>query len=213
MELVPPPEGKNVVGSRRVLTVKIRVKARLVAHGYSQTKGVDYDEVFSPVARQSSVRTLLALSNAHDLEIHQTAFLNGELDCEIYMSQPESCVASDRPEYLASVGYRRSDANGCILIHARKQSQEPNGHINFVILGVYVDDLVPVFNTPALLKAEKDALCTRFDMVDQGDIRYLLGMSIKRDRKYTTLTISQPTYLEKVLKRFREFQTCIHREV
>ena len=99
-DLVPPPEGKNVVGSRWVLKVKRdedgsvdRFKARLVAQGYSYMKGVDYDEVFSPVARYSSVRSLLALANAQDLEIHQmdvkTAFLNGSLDCEIYMSQPE----------------------------------------------------------------------------------------------------------------------------
>ena len=99
-DLVPSPEGKNIVGSRWVLKVKHDkngsvncFKARLVAQGYSQVKGVDYDEVFSPVARNTSVRSLLALANAHDLAIHQMdvkiAFLNGSLDREIYMSQPE----------------------------------------------------------------------------------------------------------------------------
>ena len=61
-----------------------------MAQGYSQVKGVDYDEVFSPGARNTSVRSLLVLANAHDLKIHQmdvkTAVLNGSLDCEIYMS-------------------------------------------------------------------------------------------------------------------------------
>lgn len=63
--------------------------------------GVDYDEVFSPVARDTSVRSLLALANVHDLEIHRmdvkTAFLNGSLDFEIFMSQPEEFVDPDRP--------------------------------------------------------------------------------------------------------------------
>ena len=71
-ELVPPREGKNIVGSHWVLKVKHedgyvdRFKARLVAQGYSQVKGVDYDEVLAPVARYTSVRSLLALANAHN---------------------------------------------------------------------------------------------------------------------------------------------------
>ena len=234
-DLVPPPEGKNIVGSRWVLKVKRnengsvnRFKARLVAQGYSQVKGVDYDEVFSPVARNTSVRSLLALANAHDLEIHQmdvkTAFLNGSLDCKIYMSQPEGFVDPDRPnhvcklkksiyglkqsarcwnttldEYLKSVGYHKSNADGCIYL---KSMKEANGRISFVILGVYVDDIIPVSNNPALLKAEKGALCERFEMIDQGEIHYLLGMSIKRDRENRTLLISQPNYVEKVLRKF-----------
>ena len=68
-----------------------RFKARLVAQGYSQIHGIDYDEVFSPVAKYSSIRSLLALANAHNLEVHQmdvkTAFLNGLIDCDIYISR------------------------------------------------------------------------------------------------------------------------------
>ena len=229
-ELVPPPEGKNIVGSRWVLKVKRnedgsidRFKARLVAQGYSQVKGVDYEEVFSPVARYTSVRSLLALAIAQDLEIHQmdvkTAFLNGSLDCEIHMSQPEGFVDPDRPnhvcklkksiyglkqsarcwnstldEYLKSVGYSKSKADECIYV---KSVKEANGHISFVILGVYVDDIIPVSNDPAMLKVEKAALCERFEMIDHGEICYLLGLSIKRDRESRTLTISQPNYIEK----------------
>ena len=152
----------------------------------------------------------------------KTAFLNGLLDCEIYMSQPEGIVDPDRPndvcklksiyglkqsarcwnttldEYLKSVGYCKSKADECIYV---KSVKEANGHISFVILGVYVDDIIPVSNDPAMLKAEKAALCERFEMIDQGEIHYLLGLSIKRDRESRTLTISQPNYTEKVLRK------------
>ena len=61
-----------------------RYKARLVAQGYPQTQGIDYEEVFSPVTRYSSIRTLLALANAYNLEVHKmdvnTAFLKGIIE-------------------------------------------------------------------------------------------------------------------------------------
>jgi len=66
---------------------------------------------------------------------------------------------------LKSVGYRKSNADGCIYV---KPVKEPNGQNSFVILGVYVDDIIPVSNNPALLKAEKAALCERFEMTDLG---------------------------------------------
>ena len=243
-ELVPPPEGKNIVGSRGVLKVKRnedgsidRFKARLVAQGYSQVRGVDYEEVFSPVARYTSVRSLLALANAQDLEIHQmdvkTAFLNGSLDCEIYMSQPEGFVDPDRPnhvcklkksiyglkqsarcwnttldEYLKSVGYCKSKADECIYV---KSVKEANGHISLVILGVYVDDIIPVSNDPAMLNAEKAALCERFEMIDQGEIHYLLGLSIERDRVKNINNKSTQLHRESAKEVWNgKLQTCLY---
>ena len=113
-ELVPPPNGKNIVGSRRVFKVKHcengsvdRFKARLVAQGYSQSEVVDNQEVFSPVVRYTSIRSLLAVANICNCEIHQmdvhTAFLQGEHDEEIYMRQPEGYVEQDRPEYVCKL--------------------------------------------------------------------------------------------------------------
>ena len=149
-ELAHPPEGTDFVGSRCVLKVKRdengsvdRYKERLVTQDCSQTKGVDYNELLSPVARNASIRTLLALANVHGLEIHQMdvkiAFLNGSLDCDVYMSQPEGFINQDKPDYvcklkkriyglrqsarcwnatldqyLQSAGYRKNEANGCI---------------------------------------------------------------------------------------------------
>ena len=178
-ELVPPPEDQNVVGSRWVMKVKRNedgsidcYKARLVAQGYLQTKGADYNKVFLPVPRHTSLRTLLALANANYLEVHQmdvkTAFLNGKIDCDIYMTQPIGLVDPDKPEhvcklkksiyglkqsagcwndtldkYLISVGYRKSDADSFLYV---KSIRDDDGHISFIILGIYMDDIIPVSN-------------------------------------------------------------------
>ena len=94
-ELVHLPEGRKALGSKWVYKVKTdadgsieRYKARLVAQGYSQKYGTDYDQTYSPVVRLESFRTLLALSVQYGLKIHQvdvtTAFLNSELE-EVYM--------------------------------------------------------------------------------------------------------------------------------
>ncbi len=91
------PKGKKTVGSKWVYKTKTgadgsisRYKARLVARGFSQKFGCDYDETFSPVVRGESVRALLALDTQHLHQMYvQTAFLNGELQEEVYMKQPE----------------------------------------------------------------------------------------------------------------------------
>ena len=92
------------MGSKWVFKVKTnsngsieRYKARLVAQGYSQQEGLDYDETFSPVVRSESVRSVIALAAMNDLRLHQmditTAFLHGDLEEEVYMKQPEGFVA------------------------------------------------------------------------------------------------------------------------
>ena len=223
-KLVPPPEGCNVIGSKWVMKVKHdanrdvdRHKARLVAQGYSQTHGIDYEEVFSPVAKHSSIRTLLALANKHDLEIHQmdvkTASLNGHIEHDIYMSQPDGFIDPERPEYVCKLkkslyglkqsarcwnetldsflmknGYRKSNADSCIYV---KSIKNEDGFISFVILAVYVDDIIPVSNDIDMLNVEKKLLCKHFEMTDQGEIHFILEMTVKRDRENRTLFINQ----------------------
>ena len=102
-ELVDLPKGHKTIGNKWILKVKRkadgsieRYKARLIAKGYTQREGIDYEETFSPVVRITSIRLLLAFVVNFDLELHQmdvkTAFLNGELDEEIYMDQHEGFV-------------------------------------------------------------------------------------------------------------------------
>ena len=234
-QLVPPPRDTNIVGSKWVLKVKRdangkldRFKARLVAQGYSQARGVDYDEVFSPVARYSTLRTLIALANANDWEIHQmdvkTAFLNGSIDTDIYMAQPEGFIDEHHPEYvcklrnslyglkqsaqcwntafgefLTSSGYKKSNADGCVYI---KSAKKANGKVSFVILTIYVDYIMPLSNDIEMLRKEKEDLHKKFKMVNQGEAHSILWMLIKRDRAAKTLFICQPRYLQNTLKRF-----------
>ena len=113
-ELVPPPSNKNIVGNRLIFKVKRnfdgtvdRFKAGLVAQGYSQTEGIDNDEVFSPVARYTSIRSLLALATVKHWHVHQmdvkTAFLQGSIDTEIFMEQPVGYVDKNKPNHVCKL--------------------------------------------------------------------------------------------------------------
>lgn len=95
------PHGRMPIGSRWVFTVKSdgRYKARLVAQGFSQKFGIDYQETYSPTLRADSLRILLAVAAFRDWEIHQidvkTAYLEGDLSEEIFMKSPEGMSASN----------------------------------------------------------------------------------------------------------------------
>ena len=233
-ELVPRPKNKNIIKSKWVHKIKRnsdgsinRYKSRLVAQGYSQVHGVDYNEIFSPVARFSTIRSLLAVANANDFDIHQmdveTAFLNGRLDYEIYMEEPKGFVDPERPdyvcklikslyglkqsarcwnvtldEYLTSEEFIKSDADDCVYVKFEKIE----GEEYFIIFVVYVDDMIPISNNTDLLLREKSKIRRRFAMVDNGDVGHLLGMQIMRDRTRRMLTISQKCYFEGILSRF-----------
>jgi len=84
-----------------------RYKARLVAKGYSQISGIDYNEVFSPVVKHSSIRTLLSIVAMHDFELEQldvkTVFLHGELEEDIYMEQPEGFVIPGKEKLVCKL--------------------------------------------------------------------------------------------------------------
>ena len=238
-ELVDLPEGKNLVGCKWVYKTKRnafgeidRFKARLVAQGFSQQHGVDFDEVFAPVARYKSIRSLLAVANQLDMEVHQmdvvSAFLNGKLEEEIYMKQPEGFVDQNNSDkvcrlkaslyglkqsarcwntvmdsYLKSEGYIQSTADPCIYY----KSCIIDGEKCIILIGVYVDDTILCCNNLDFLKAEKSKISGRFEMDDRGEISSILGMAVTRDRKNRTLTISQKVYLEEVLARFG-MQNC-----
>ena len=112
--LVDAPANSKTIGCKWIFKKKIDMdgkvhtfKARLVAKGFTQTHGVDYDETFSPVAMLKSIRILIAIAAYYDYEIWQmdvkTAFLNGNLAEDVYMTQPEGFVHPDYPNRVCKL--------------------------------------------------------------------------------------------------------------
>jgi hypothetical protein len=234
-ELVDLPPGRKAVGNKWILKVKRkadgsidRYKARLVAKGFTQVEGVDYDETFSPVVRFSSVRIILAMVASMDLELFQmdvkTAFLNGELEEEIYMVQPVGFVVkgkehkvcklrrsiyglkqASRQWYLKfhqaiiSNGFQMIEEDHCVYIKRSKN--------NFIVITLYVDDILLAANDKMLIESTKQWLSATFDMKDMGEASYILGVKISRNRSKRFLGLSQETYIQKVLERFN-MSTC-----
>ncbi|KAK1629912.1 hypothetical protein QYE76_004227 [Lolium multiflorum] len=199
-------------------------KARLVAKGFRQIQGVDYDETFSPVAKLKSVRILLAIAAFFDYEIWQmdvkTAFLNGDIEEELYMIQPKGFVDPkndgkvcklQRSIYglkqasrswnlrfdrvIKDFGFIRTHGEACIYKKVSGSS------VAFLIL--YVDDILLIGNDIELLSSVKGYLNKSFSMKDLGEAAYILGIKIYRDRSRRLIGLSQSTYLDKILKKFR----------
>lgn len=227
-ELCELPAGRKAIDCKWVYKVKRdatgcieRYKARLVIKGYSQVKGIDYDETFSPVARYCSIRFLLAMAAKYKLIIHQmdavTAFLQGDLREEIYMQQPEgfsdetgkvcrlkralyglkqaSRVWNDKlNEVLVRVlKFKRSSIDQCIYYKHSNQ--------NTIILAVWVDDIMIFSSNATMCTKLKNELSTQFKMKDLGEAKSLLGMNITRYAD-GSLSIDQRHYISTFLKRF-----------
>jgi hypothetical protein len=223
--LVDRPKNRNIVGSRFTFKIKrnkngevAKYKARLVAQGFSQEYGTDYKETFAPVAKMASLRILLAIAVKFDLLIEQvdaiTAFLQSELDEEIYMKVPEGitysgdkvckllrslyglkqsprCWNQKLNNYLLKLGFKNSKSDYCVY-HLNSN----NLHDNFFIL-IFVDDILLITRDQGRLNALKSQLYKYFEMADAEPLHYFLGISIERDQN--NLYLSQKTYLEKVL--------------
>ena len=234
-ELIELPEGHRPIGCKWVYKTKKdhkgkveKFKARLVAKGFTQREGVDYEATFSPVSSKDSFRVIMALVAHFDMELHQmdvkTAFLNGDLNEEVYMVQPEGFVANDsgklvcrlkksiyglkqasRQWYLkfhsvvASYGFVENKVYQCIYckVSGRK----------FIFLILYVDDILLASSDLGLLHETKQMLSNNFDMKDLGEASFVLGIEIHRNRSCRLLGLSQRAYVDRVLERFN-MQLC-----
>ncbi|KAE8704478.1 hypothetical protein F3Y22_tig00110450pilonHSYRG00264 [Hibiscus syriacus] len=198
-----------------------RYKARLVARGFSQQYGLDYDETFSPVAKLTIVRVLLALVANKDWNLWQmdvkNAFLHGELDREIYMTQPMGFQSQDHPEYVCKLrkalyglkqaprawygkiaefltksGYLVTPADSSLFVKANE------GKLSIVL--VYVDDLIITGDDEAEILQTKENLSVRFQMKELGQLKHFLGLEV--DRTHEGIFLCQQKYAKDLLKRF-----------
>ncbi|KAL0286337.1 UNVERIFIED_CONTAM: Retrovirus-related Pol polyprotein from transposon RE1 [Sesamum radiatum] len=229
--LVNPPKGVKPVGCKWVYKRKLGAdgevttfKARLVAKGYTQRPGVDFEETYSPVAVAKSIQIMLAISAWYDYEIWQmdvkTAFLNGFVEEEIYMDQPEGFTSVREEQkvcHLRRSIYGLKQASRNWNIHFDEVIRDYNfikndfdpcvykkvsgSSVAFLVL--YVDDILLIGNDVKILGDTKVWLSTQFSMKDLGEASYILGIKIIRDRSKRMLGMTQTSYVEKVLKRFK----------
>ncbi|GJY31823.1 retrotransposon protein, putative, ty1-copia subclass [Tanacetum coccineum] len=199
-----------------------RYKARLVAHGFTQRAGIDYNEVFSPVVRHTSIRVILALTACKDYELEQldvkTAFLHGNLEEVIYMRQSSGYEQGNKVcllkkslyglkqsprqrykrfnEYMLSNGFKRSSYDSCVYYRSYVLGE-------YIYLLLYVDDMLIACKSKAEIGYTKSLLKKEFGMKELGEAKKILGMEIVRDRSRKILRVSQSEYVSKILNNFR----------
>ncbi|KAL4271938.1 hypothetical protein GQ457_13G028490 [Hibiscus cannabinus] len=220
-DLVPLPQGRKPIVER--------YRARLVVKGYAQKEGIDFNEIFSPVVRLTTVRVVLAMCATFNLHLEQldvkTAFLHGDLEEEIYMLQPEGFEEKEKKNlvcklnkslyglkqaprcwykrfdsFIMSLGYNRLNADPCAYF-------KRFGENDFVILLLYVDDMLVTGPNKDHIEELKARLAREFEMKDLGPANKILGMQIHRDRSNRKIWLSQKNYLKKILSRFN-MQDC-----
>ena len=224
------PEGVKPLTTKWVFKIKrgehgqiLKFKARLCVRGFEQEQGIDFEEVFSPVMRHNSLRTLLSLAAVHDYEIKQmdvaTAFLHGELQEDVYIWAPEgtgfepgTALKLDKSIYglkqaprvfntslnkhiVECMGFKQCITDPCVYIKETESGP--------IYLAVYVDDMLIVGKNINEVNKVKVDLAKEFKMDDRGDVEYILGIQVIRDRDARTLEIKQTQYAKDVVKRFR----------
>jgi reverse transcriptase-like protein len=227
--VVPRPQGCKVVGSKWVFHIKCgpdgtvqKYKARLVARGFTQIEGVDYNEMFAPVAKLTSLRMILTLSNEHDLEVHQmdikSAYLNGALKEEIYMEPPlgfnlpDGMVLKltkavygmkqgsrvwykDIRETLRQMGYKHTKADHTVFTRA---------DLSMSTIMLYVDDITMVSKDLQKINKDKEVLKRKYEMMDLSELNWILGICVMRDHRTGTIALSQKNFAKEILEWFKK---------
>ncbi|KAG8478422.1 hypothetical protein CXB51_028192 [Gossypium anomalum] len=228
-ELVPRPDKRKVIGVKWVFRAKQnadgslnRLKARLVMKGFSQKYGLDYMETFAPVARLDTIRLLVAIAAQMRWKIYQLdvklAFLNGFLEEEIYVEQPEGFKVPHKEDmvyrlkkalyglkqaprawysrinsYLIRLGFERSLSEPTLYV------KKENGKTQLIV-SVYVNDLLVTGGDQAMLADSKTKMHQMFEMSDLGQMTYFHGMEVQQTQN--GIFLGQKTFAAKILSKF-----------
>lgn len=223
------PKGKKTVKAKWIFKTKrdgdgkiVRHKARLVAKGYTQRYGIDYEETYAPVVRYTTIRLLMAIAMQQGLKIHQmdavTAFLQGDLDEEIYLEQPDGfsdgsnrvCRLNRAIYGLKQAGRQwNSKLSGKLKdFGLKKCTMDPcvfyTSNLNLIV-AIYVDDFLIFYKNEEELGKLRGQLCEAFKMKDMGPAKGCIGIRIKQSTN--KIELDQAVYTESVLKRFG-MDTC-----
>lgn len=227
-ELEPVPPGVKPIPTKWVFKIKRdaagnveRYKARLVAKGFRQREGIDYEEVFAPVSKYTTVRAMLALAAAEDMEIHQldikTAFLYGELEEDVWIEQPTGYESGDSSMacHLRKSLYGLKQAprvwHGKLSAELEKMDYKPSAADPALFISTteppaylltYVDDILVITSDTKQLDDTKKKLLTTFDGRDLGPATFFLGMDIKQDRQARTITLGQSRLTTDLLDKY-----------
>ncbi|KAI3771392.1 hypothetical protein L6452_02556 [Arctium lappa] len=231
--LIPRPSDKTVIGTKWVFRNKLdehgivtRNKSQLVAQGYKQEEGIDYDDTFAPVARLEAIRLFLAYAVYKDFIVYQmdvkSTFLNGKLNEEVYVEQPPGFYDPKYPNYVyklskALYGLKQAprawyDTLSSFLISEKFERgkidntlffRKIKGHI--ILVQIYVDDIIFGSTNPSLCTRFAERMKKEYKMSMMGEQTYFLGLQIKQSDKGTF--ISQGKYVKDMLKKFDLTQT------
>ncbi|GJX33335.1 putative ribonuclease H-like domain-containing protein [Tanacetum coccineum] len=201
--LVDLPNRKRVIGTKWVFGNKkdergivIKNKSRLVAQGYTQEEGIDYDEVFAPVARIEAIRLFLAYASFKDFVVYQmdvkSAFLYGKIKEEVYVCQPPGF---EDPDFLDRV-YKVEKA-----LYGLHQAPRAWYKGDILLVQVYVDDIIFGLTKKELCIAFEKLMNEKFQISSMGELTFLVGLQVKQ--KKDGILISQDKYVVEILKKFR----------
>ncbi|SOV06544.1 uncharacterized protein UDID_17512 [Ustilago sp. UG-2017a] len=173
----------DVPPNTRLVDSKIVLRLKLVARGFTQREGIDFEETFVPVAPLSAIRALLSLAVERNWEVHQLnitmAYINSTLNHVIYMKPPEGAKVPNGKAYRVVKGLGRGD--------------------NFAIVVIYVDNMLIIAPTLGTVKRIKEEIGQRWRLEDGGNVSHFLRIKITRDREAKTMNLKQTSYVKQLL--------------